>query len=238
MDIDKHDVYLTVGTKLRDADCAVPTLGLNWQPFIQFVYLPIWQVAPEPDPNAPFTSITEWTWEELWMGDRVLSTSKRDAYLKYRRLPELSRRPFEIAANIDPEDTTGDREELQKHRWKLAHPHLVARTPGAYRRYIRKSRAEFLCPKPIHRILQTGWSSDRSACYLASGRPVLMEDTGLSTHLPTGEGLLTFSDIDEAVEKVAAIDADYGRHARAARALAEEFMDSRTCLRRMLETCG
>jgi hypothetical protein len=238
MDIDKHDVFLTVGTNLRDPDCAVPTLGLNWRPFIQFVYLPIWQVAPDPGPTAPFTSITEWTWEELWMDDRVLSISKRDAYLKYRRLPELSHRPFEIAANIDPEDSTGDREQLQKHCWKLAHPHGVARTPGAYRRYIRRSRAEFLCPKPIHRILQTGWNSDRSACYLASGRPVLMEDTGLGRHLPTGEGLLTFSDIDEAVEKVAAIDADYARHARAARALAEEFMDSRKCLQPMLDACG
>ncbi len=238
MDIENHHVFLTVGTKIHDFDCEVPTFGLKWQPFIQFVYLPLWQAAPDPGRDAPFTSITEWTWEELWANNRVLSVSKRDAYLRYIDLPKRSRRPFEMAANIDPEDRTGDRELLQEQRWKLVHPHSIARTPGAYRRYIRRSRAEFLCPKPIHSMLRTGWFSDRSACYLASGRPVLMENTGLGNHLPIGEGLLTFSNIDEAVEKVAEIDADYVRHAHAARALAEEFMDSGKCLRAMLSACG
>jgi len=238
MAIHDHDAFLTVGTNVQEPDCEIPGLGLKWRPFFPFVYLPLWNVVPDPGGKALFTSVTEWTWEELWMDDRVLSVSKRDAYLKYIELPERSCRPFEIAANIDPEDTTGDREMLEKHRWRLVHPHSIARTPGAYRRYIRRSRAEFLCPKPIHRILRTGWTSDRSACYLASGRPVLMEDTGLGAHLPTGEGLLTFSELGEAAEKVAEIDADYTRHARAARALAEEFMDSRKCLERMLAASG
>ncbi len=238
MAIQSHHTLLTVGGNMHQPGCGVPTLGLHWRPFSPFVYLPLWNVAPDPGDQAPFTSVTEWTWEELWMDDLVLSVSKRDAYFKYLDLPERSRRAFEIAANIDTEDKTGDREKLQKHLWKLAHPHSVARTPGLYRRYIRSSRAEFLCPKPIHRMLRTGWNSDRSACYLASGRPVLMEDTGLGRHLPIGEGLLTFTHIDEAVEKVAEIDADYARHARAARALAEEFMDSRKCLRRMLDACA
>ncbi len=237
LDIENHHVFLTVGTKIHDFDCEVPTFGLNWRPFIQFVYLPLWQAAPYPGRDAPFTSITEWTWEELWINNRVLSVSKRDAYLRYLDLPKRSRRSFEIAANIDPEDRTGDRELLQEHRWKLVHPHSIARTPGAYRHYIRRSRAEFLCPKPIHSLLRTGWFSDRSACYLASGRPVLMENTGLGNHLPTGEGLLTFSNIDEAIEKVAEIDANYVRHARAARALAETYLDSRKQLSAMLAAC-
>jgi hypothetical protein len=238
MDIRDHHAFLTVGTNVQQPDCEVPKLGLEWRPFVPFVYLPLWHVIPDPGKQAPFTSVTEWTWEELWMDNRVLSVSKRDAYLKYSELPERSGRPFEIAANIDPEDTTGDREMLKKHRWRLVHPHSIARTPGAYRRYIGRSRAEFLCPKPIHRILRTGWMSDRSACYLASGRPVLMEDTGLNAHVPTGEGLSTFSELGEAAEKVAAIDADYTRHARAARVLAEEFLDSRRCLERMPAASG
>lgn len=233
-----HDVFLTVGTKLHDADCEVPTLGLKWRRFNPFVCMPIWPAAPDPGKHAPFTSITEWTWEELWMDGRVLSVSKREAYLRHVALPERACRPFEIAANIHPEDKTGDREALLKQGWRIANPHTVAKTPSRYRTYIRRSRAEFLCPKPIHRVLRTGWSSDRSACYLASGRPVLTEDTGLGGCLPVGEGLLVFSDFDEALEKVAEIDADYSRHARAARALAEEFMDSRKCLRDMLAACG
>ena len=93
-------------------------------------------------------------------------------------------------------------------------------------------------PKPIHRELRTGWFSDRSACYLASGRPVLTEDTGLSNHLLTGEGLLVFRDLAEAVAGVAEIDRHYARHQRAARRLAEDVLDSRRCLSGMLAACG
>ncbi len=114
----------------------------------------------------------------------------------------------------------------------------VAGTVSGYQRYLRRSRAEFGCPKPIHRALRTGWFSDRSACYLASGRPVLIEDTGLSDHLPTGEGLLVFRDIAEAVAGVEEIDRHYARHHRAARGLAQDVSDSRRCLPAMLAACG
>jgi hypothetical protein len=237
MGVNDHDVFLTVGTKLGDADCEVPRLGVTWQPFVPFVYLPMWPLSSAP-PEAPFTSVTEWTWEELWMGDRVLSVSKRAAYLVYRGLPQKARRPFELAVNIDPEDPTSDREVLRAHGWSVVNPHQLAGSVGSYARYIRHSRAEFGCPKPIHRALRTGWFSDRSACYLASGRPVLMEDTGFGDHLPAGQGLLVFRDVDEAVASVAEIDGNYERHRRAARHLAEEFLDSRACLRSMLVACG
>ena len=110
--------------------------------------------------------------------------------------------------------------------------------PAAYRNYIAASRAELACPKAIFRELRTGWFSDRSACYLASGRPVVAEDTGLSDHYPTGSGLLCFGNLDEAVAGVAAIDADYERHSRAARDFAEEFLDSRRALPAMLAACS
>ena len=107
-----------------------------------------------------------------------------------------------------------------------------------YRDYVRKSRAEFLCPKPIHLDLKTGWFSDRSVAYLASGRPVLAEDTGFSAKLPTGLGLIPFRNLDEAVAGVTAIDSDYAKHSRAARELAAELFDSRRCLQAMLTACG
>jgi hypothetical protein len=236
--IHDHHVFLTNGTKLGDSDCGVPLLGVTWHSFVQFVYLPLWPPTPDPGVDAPFTSVTQWYWEELWLGDRVLSVSKRDAYLAYLELPPLAGRPFELAANMHPKDRAVDRGLLQQHGWHVVHPHRVARTIRGYRRYIQRSRAEFGCPKPIHRELRSGWFSDRSACYLASGRPVLIEETGLSDHLPTGEGLLVYRDMAEAIAGVAEIDGDYARHQRAARRLAEDTLDSRRCLAAMLAACG
>lgn len=236
--IKDHDVFLTTGTKLNDADCEVPTLGVNWHPFLQFVYLPIWDTSPDPGENAPFSSVTQWSWEDLWLEDRVLSVSKRDAYLRYAEMPRRTQRPFELAANIHPQDATGDRELLLSHGWKLANPHEVADTPRTYQEYIKRSRAEFQCPKPIHIELNTGWFSDRSVCYLATGRPVLAQDTGFSEKLPTGRGLLRFSNLEEAVAGVEEIDRRYPDHMHAARELAEEYLNAEKALPAMLSACG
>jgi hypothetical protein len=236
--IHDHEVFLSVGSKLHDSDCTVPTLGLSWQRFFPFVYLPMWDVAGDPGECAPFSSVTQWTWEQLWLERRVLSVSKRDAYLKYIEIPARTQRPFELAANIDWDDATGDRELLLSGGWKLSHPHQVAETPAAYQAYIRRSRAEFQCPKPIHTELKTGWFSDRTVCYLASGRPVLAQDTGFSDKLPTGRGLLRFSSLEEAVAGVQEIDSHYSQHMRAARELAEEYFSSEKWLPIMLAACG
>jgi hypothetical protein len=238
MGIRDHHVFLSAGTKLHESDCKVPTLGVNWHGFVQFVYLPMWDVAPDPAPDAPFSSVTQWSWEELELDGRPLSVSKRDAYLRYIDLPERTRRPFELAANILRADSTGDRELLFKMGWKLVNPHQVARSPSIYQNYIKHSRAEFCCPKPIHSELKTGWFSDRSACYLASGRPVLAEDTGFSERLPTGHGLVSFNNLEEAVAGVEEIDRNYLQHMRAARELAQEHLSSEQWLPRLLGACG
>jgi hypothetical protein len=238
LDIHDHHVFLSNGVRLGEPDCGVPLLGLTWYPFVQFAYLPLWPPAPDPGAGAPFTSVTQWTWEEVWLDGRVLSVSKRAAYLAYLELPRLAKRPFELAVNLDPRDPTDDRQLLLHHGWHVVDPHRVAGSIAGYQRYIRRSRAELGCPKPIHRALRSGWFSDRSAGYLASGRPVLVEDTGFGDHVPTGEGLLVFRDMDEAVAGVAEIEGNYPRHQRAARRLAEEVLDSRRCLAPMLAACG
>jgi hypothetical protein len=238
MGIHDHDVFLTTGTKIHDTNCQVPTLGLTWHRFMPFIYLPMWDAAPDPGDHAPFTSVTQWTWEQLWLDGRVLSVSKRDAYLGYLSLPQKTTRPFELAANIHRRDDTGDRELLLRHGWKLVDPHRVAGSPAHYQGYISRSRGEFQCPKPIHKHLRTGWFSDRSACYLATGRPVLAEDTGFSDHLPTGRGLIAFNNLEEALVGVAEIDGNYPKHMRAARELAEEYLSSEKCLPSMLSACG
>lgn len=236
--ISDHEILLSVGSKIGEPDCQVPTLGRAWQRFMPFVYLPAWEVAPDPGERAPFSSVTQWTWDEIWHQDRVLSASKRTAFLRYLDMPRRAGRPFELAANIHPEDTTGDRELMREMGWTIVNPHRVARSPSIYRDYIRRSRAEFSCAKPIYRELVTGWFSDRSVAYLASGRPVLAEDTGFSHHLPTGSGLLSFRDPEEALDNVKEIDRNYARHMRAARELAEEHLSSDKWLPSMLSACG
>lgn len=237
--INDHEVLLTAGLNAGQEDCETPSLGREWHPFPQFVYLPMWLAQPDPGPGAAFSSVTQWTWEEIWHGQRVLSVSKRAAYVRYLDLPRRAGRRFELAVNLHPDDDTGDRESLIEHRWELVHPHDVAGTPEQYRDFIARSRAELCCPKPIYRELKTGWISDRSACYLASGRPVVAEDTGYVRHVPAGDGgLIPFSRMDELLAAVAEVDGNYARHSRAARELAYEFLDSGRCLRGMLEACG
>jgi hypothetical protein len=232
-----HHFLLTVGSKMGEPECRVPTAGRMWRRFMPFVHLPAWEPAPDPGQSAPFTSVTQWTWDEVWYEDHVYSASKREAFLRYLEVPRRAGRRFELAANIDPGDITGDRELLVENGWDLTHPHQVARTPSLYRAYLKNSRAEFSCSKPIYRELRTGWFSDRSACYLASGRPVVAEDTGFSEHVPTGLGLFAFNSLDEALGSVAAIDHNYACHSRAARALAEEYFSSEKSLLSMLAAC-
>lgn len=232
-----HHTYLTVGLNAGEKDCPIPTLGLSWRPFRPFVHLPSWKASGDPGRAAPFTSITQWKWEELHYKNRVLSLSKREGYLRYVTLPSTTGRRFELAANIGQIDPTGDRDLLQRSGWSVVDPHEVAPTPKAYSKFIQNSRAEFNCPKPIHLELRTGWVSDRSVGYLASGRPVVAEDTGFSSKLSVGSGLLAFRNLDEAADAVAKIDANYDHQSRAAREIAEAYFDSSRCLSEMLSAC-
>jgi hypothetical protein len=239
MGIQDHHVLFTVGSKVGDVDCEVPTLSRKWHRFRPFVHLPRWPASPLPSANAPFTSVTTWRWADevfSWQGKDV-NTSKREAYLRYRELPRQTGMRFKLAANIHPLDNTGDREMLTEAGWELVHPERVARTPTLYRRFIERSLGEFACCKPVYSLLKTGWFSDRSVCYLAAGRPVLCEETGFSDHLPTGRGLLSFASQAEAHHAVAAVRAEPELHSRAARELAEHYFDARTCLSEMLARC-
>jgi hypothetical protein len=233
--LEHHDAFLTVGLNMDAKSCASPTLGRRWHPFAPFVHLPLWNVNFDRDRDSPFTSVTHWSWGELRFGEQVLSISKRDGYLRYLDLPSRAGRPFELAVALgDPR--VGDRQLLEANGWRVTDPWLVAGSPASYQDYIQRSRAEICCPKPVFAELRTGWFSDRSACYLASGRPVLARDTGFRDHLPVGSGLLSFESTDEAVQGVTEIDAQYEHHARAARAIAEDVLDARIWLPRMIDS--
>ena len=238
MDLLSHEHFLTVGTKINDEDCGIPTLGVAWEPFWPVVYLPMWKSRPGEGPHAPFTSVTQWNWGELHFEGQVLSVSKRDAYLPYAKMPSSVDVPFELAANIGEHDPEDDRGVLSGNGWHIVDPHRVCGSPELYQKYINRALAEFSCAKPIYRKLRTGWFSDRSAAFLSSGRPVLAQDTGFSEKIPTGKGLLTFRDHEEAIEGVHEITHNYDRHCGYAMELAEEYFDYQRGLPHMLSACG
>jgi hypothetical protein len=143
---------------------------------------------------------------------------------------------LEICLFLAPDEP--DRIELEQHGWQLASPTLHAATADAYRDYIIGSRGEFTAVKQGYAAGRTGWFSDRSACFLAAGRPVIVQDTGIGKYLPTGTGLLTFTDTDSAAAAIEQVEGDYNRHAAAAAEFAREFLDSNVVLERLLRLAG
>jgi len=145
--------------------------------------------------------------------------------------------PFRVALEIDPGDEA-DRALLDRKGWEVVDPRAVASDPAKYLRFVHGSLAEFTVAKGIYVALRTGWLGDRTACYLASSKPALVQDTGLGAHFPLGEGLVVYSTLDDAVDGAERILTGYPDHARAARRLAEEEFDSRIVLGRLLEELG
>ena len=231
-----HDIYVTVGESLGRPECTIPTAGIEWVTTPQPVVLEHWPTGA--DPGAAFTSIGAWRgpfapieYEGATYGLRVH---------EFRRFADLPRRvssPFEIALDVDAADTA-DIELLREGGWSLRDPREVAADPWRYRAYLQGSSAELMVAKNMYVRSRSGWFSDRSICYLASGRPVLAQDTGFSNHHPVGEGLLAFSSIEEAIEGVERITSDYERHSRAARRLAEERFESARVIGRLLQKLG
>ncbi len=233
MGFDRHERFVTVGLSLGTDGCPVPTAGRDWLHTLPPVVLERWPVA-DAYASGPVTTVGNWrgygsvTWQGTFYGQKAHSM---------RELLPLARRvdtPFLLAFGIHSEETP-DLEALAEHGWELADPREVAGTPTDYAGFIRDSRAELGVAKSGYVHSRCGWFSDRSACYLASGRPVVAQDTGFPRHLPVGEGLFAFSDVDSAAAALDAVEADYTRHAAAARALAEDLLDSDRVLGRLLE---
>jgi hypothetical protein len=190
------------------------------------------------DPGAAFTSVA------TWRGDfgPIDYAGRRHGlrvheFRRFTDLPARTGQPFELALDIHPRETR-DIQHLEDHGWTLLDPLCAAGNPDAYRAFIQHSRAELMIAKSMYVSTRGGWFSDRSACYLASGRPVIAQDTGIRSLLPTGEGLLAFGDPDEAAAAIQAVAADPVRHARAARAVAEEYFDSDRVLGSLLARIG
>lgn len=227
-----YDDFVTVGANVGAEGCAVPTGGRRWIPTRQPVVLERW---PRAAPGRAFTSVGSWRgpFEPVEHGGRSYGLRVHE-FRRFAQLPELVDAPFELALDIDDEDAA-DRRLLREGRWGLADPALVAADLDSYRSYVQGSMAEIAIAKEMYVATRGGWFSDRSASYLASGKPVLAQDTGFADSLPSGEGLLAFSTLEEARAGAEEIGRDLPRHSAAARAIAEEFFASERVLPELME---
>lgn len=229
-----HDVYFTVGANVGTPRSPLPTSGIAWQPLWPPVVLD-WWTPGRPVQRDRFTTIGAWRdYGHLEFEGQVLGP-KVDEFERFIDLPRRSGEQLELALAIDDEDP--DRDRLAEHGWLLEDPGIVD-TPARYRDYVEGSLGEFSCAKGGYVGTQSGWFSDRSACYLAAGRPVILQATGFEDVMPTGEGVFAVHDVEEAAAALAEVRADIPRHSRAARTLAREFFDGERLLGHMLAEAG
>jgi hypothetical protein len=235
--LSRHDRHFTVGLNLKAADCEVPADGFEWVPLPPPVLLEEW----EPEEVREFDRFTTVaTWRNA-LGrlehDGHTYTLKHHQLRRFAELPERTGLPFEIALDVHP-DEAEEAERLRRLGWSVVEPAAVAADPAGFRDYVRGSGAEFSVTQGVYAETRSGWISDRTAHYLAAGRPAVVQDTGLPPAYRPGAGLLAFSEPEQAAEAAAQVVAEYDRHAAAARAFAEATFDSDKVLGRMLEALG
>jgi hypothetical protein len=233
---DAHDVLFTYGENLGGPDCPVPLVRFAWRTTRPPVVVEEWAAAPDPG-AAYFTSIASWEnrGKDVTFRGETWRWSKHENFLRFIELPRRVPQRFRLA--MDPVDPAVCA-RLEAAGWGLTDPALVSGDVDAYRRFIRASRGEFTVAKDIYVRPRSGWFSDRSACYLAAGKPVVTQDTGFGRHVPTGNGLFAFSTLEEAADALARIDADYVAQSRAARGVAEEHFAAGRVLGRLLAEAG
>jgi len=232
-----HDVYFTIGETVGTPAARFPDCGVSWVHIRPPVCLELWPYVYDAR-CAAFTTVAGW-WSGKWVkvmedGKEVCyDNNKRVAFLEYVRLPEMTNQPLELALHLAERDGE-DRRLLERCRWRVRPAQEVAGTPERYQAYVQGSRGEWSCAKRFFVRLQNAWVSDRTVCYLASGKPAVVQHTGPSAYLPNGEGLFRFTTLEEAAAAFEAVNADYERHCRAARAIAEAHFDSKQVLGRVL----
>ncbi len=226
--IERCDRLFTIGQRIGAQDCLIPTNGRHWLKTLPPVALPYWAVTEDND-TIGFSSIMQWHSYREVVYEGVTYGNKDKEFLKFIDIPQLTKQGFQIALS------GGFPDELSQYGWEVIPGWIASFTPESYQKFVQASRAEFGVAKQGYVATKGGWFSDRSVCYLASGKPILVQDTGLSDWLPIGEGILTFRDQKEVVNGVEAINTDYERHRQAARRLAEEYFDSDKVLSSLLE---
>jgi hypothetical protein len=235
--VEGHDLYFTIGELIGTPDCSIPTAGIEWQHVRPPVVLDDWPTA-EPGGLDRFTTIANWRgpFGPIEHGRRTYGLKVHE-FRKLIELPRRAEKSFEIALDIHPADSQ-DLDALRDHGWRIVDPKAVAGDPDAFRAYVKESGAEFSVAQGVYVDTNSGWFSDRTTRYLASGRPALVQDTGFGRTLPVGDGLVAFGTLEEAVDGAADIAARYEEHCAAARRIAEEQFAAGRVLARFCEQAG
>jgi len=234
--LEAHDVLFTFGENIGAPDCGIPVDSrFNWMPTRQPVLLDLWPVA-EPQPNAAFNTITTWHNKGKnieWQGDTWYWTKDRE-FEKFIDLPQRRTVPFELAAGVSAEV----RQMLTSNGWRLVDSISISTSIDSYRDFIRLSRGEFTVARDQYVRPNTGWFSDRTACYLAAGRPVITQETGFSKFYGGSNGLFGFSTMEDILKAMDAIESDYDGNCRAAREIAEEAFAAEKVVGSLMSRAG
>ncbi len=232
--LDRHDSFVTVGRAIGSPGCAVPTGGRDWIGIAPPVVLEHWPVLTSMGSRPEMTTIGNWRGYGSIVHGGVHYGQRAHTMRRLMKLPALTDQRFLLALAIHP-DEIADIAALDANGWPRVDPRSVAYDAASYRTFVSESRAELGIAKSGYAVSRSGWFSDRSACYLASGRPVIATSTGFESYLPAGDGLLAYGNVDEAAECVRAVNADYAHHSAAARRIAKEHLDSDVVLAGMLD---
>jgi hypothetical protein len=222
---ERFDHLFTFGSNIGTDRSPVPTGAFMWHKTWQPVTLDHWRTSlPAGD---RFTSVMTWQIESF----TDVGGNKDQEFLRFIDVPSRTSQRFELAIN-------GPQQLLRERGWDTVDAMSVSRTPAAYRDFIHRSKAEFGVAKHTYVAARSGWFSDRTECYLAAGRPALVQDTGWTDHLPSGRGLLAFSTLDDALRGIDDLNRNYEQHAKSAADLARAYFDSTTVLTPLIEQAG
>jgi hypothetical protein len=236
MGVDRHNFFFTVGQNVGTPRFKIPLDGVNWQPILPPVALDHWPARIDSNCKR-FGTVGDWRGNQHAILDGEYFGGKRREYIQLLHLPKAAKHSLELALCIGAEDWE-DIGLLQESHWKVLDPYLYAGDPQSYRQFIQFSRAEFSVAKSGYVKSNSGWISDRTACYLASGKPALIQSTGCEWRFPEQKGLCMFHSEEEATAGLKAIDDDYLAHCHAARELAERHFDSDQVLGFVLSHLG
>lgn len=225
----QHTAFFTFGENIASGESTSPDDGFDWQPTRQPIVLDAWPVS-DGRPDSSFTTVMTWESYKAAEYGGVRYGLKAQSFAEYIDLPRRVGERLELAIG----SRTAPRQQLADYGWIVRDPLEAVPDPWGYQEYIRQSKAEFSVAKHAYHITQCGWFSDRSAAYLATGRPVVVQDTGFSTWLEADGGVLLYRSPDEAVDAIQNVKRNYARHCRAARGVAETYFDSDKVLGSML----
>jgi YHS domain-containing protein len=251
--IDQHDDFVTYGENIGNSDCPIPPLPRLRSKTRQPVLLDFWQSGSPA--KKEFTTVCNWkqAGHDVHYRGETYYWSKHREFLKFIDLPRRLGQPIELAMGLADASivrpgfgeiipasglSADERCLLETNGWQLIDAPPFTADPWRYREYVQASRGEFTVARDQNVRLRSGWFSERSACYLAAGRPVITQDTGFGSVLPTGEGLFGFNTMDEILAAFEAVNSNYERHSRAARGIAEEYFRAETVLAKVLEDLG